>query len=132
VGWGGSRSSVGTSHSGPGVTWPAVAVVRERRRPTRLERGRDAVEGGVLIGHCGVGADPLAAGEVARQVPGGDRLSLDREPLPVGGGQGAGAERRRQRQPVVIAHDRGVGRFQGVGAEIPFRGSGQRVIRHPG
>jgi hypothetical protein len=72
-----------------GVTQDPV----EDDRAFRGVRGNDfGVQGGVLIGHRGVGADALASGEVPRQVPGGDRLALDREPLPVRGCQGPGAE----------------------------------------
>jgi hypothetical protein len=68
---------------------PVEYVVRLRRG------GHDdlRVERGVLVGHVRVRADPLAAGEVAGQVPGGDGLAFHREPLPVRGRQGAGAER---------------------------------------
>ena len=79
----------------------------------------------------GVGGDALAAGEVAGQVPGGQRLALDREPLPVRGGQGAGAERLGHRQPVVVVDDRGVGRLQRLGAEVPLGGPGQHVVGTP-
>ena len=88
------------------------------------------VERRVLVRGMGVGGDPLAPGEVAGQVPGGQRLALNREPLPVRRRQGAGAERLGHRQPVVVVDDRGAGRLPRLSPEVPLGGPGQHVIRH--
>jgi len=65
----------------------------------RFAFGRDdhpGAEHRVLIGDMGIGGQPLV-GEIPAQRPGGDRLALRREALPVTGGQGAAPEDRGQR-----------------------------------
>ena len=110
------------------VTQDAVERVGAFRVGRRDHRG---VEGRVLVRDVGIGGQALPAGEVAGPVLRGQRLALDREPLPVGGGQGAGAERPGHRQPVLVADDRGVGRLQRLGAEVPLGGPGQHVVGNP-